>query len=77
MMEEITVYTSPTCPWCSKVKEYLNGKGVNYREVNVATDFNAAQKMMDTTGQRGVPVITKGSEYIVGFDRERIDSMLQ
>jgi glutaredoxin 3 len=76
MMEEITVYTTPTCPWCSKVKEYLNGKGVNYREVDVATDFKAAQKMMETTGQRSVPVIAKGSDYIVGFDRERIDSML-
>jgi glutaredoxin 3 len=77
MMEEITVYTSPTCPWCSKVKEYLDGKGVGYREVDVASDFNAAKRMIETTGQRGVPVITKGTDYVVGFDRDRIDSMLQ
>ncbi len=75
-MEEIAVYTTPTCPWCNKVKTYLNNKGVNYREYNVAIDSQAAQRMTEITGQRSVPVITKGDRYVVGYDPDRLDSMI-
>ena len=75
-MEEVTVYTTPTCPWCNKVKSYLKNKGVSYQEVDVVEDAEAAQRMVDLTGQRSVPVITKGDRYIVGFDPDRIDSIL-
>ena len=75
-MEEVMVYTTPACPWCSKVKSYLKNKGVNYQEVDVVKDTEAAQRMVDLTGQRSVPVITKRDRYIVGFDPDRIDSIL-
>ncbi len=75
-MEDVRVYTTPTCPWCSKVKSYLKNKGVNYQEVDVADDIQAAQRMVELTGQRSVPVITIGERYIVGYDPDRIDSML-
>jgi glutaredoxin-like YruB-family protein len=77
MMEEIGVYTTPTCPWCNKVKAYLNDKGVNYLEFNIATDSQAAQRIIEITGQRSVPVITKGDRYVVGFDPDRLESMIQ
>ncbi len=75
-MEDVTVYTTPTCPWCNKVKTYLNEKGINFEEKNVADDYQAAQAMIDLTGQRAVPVIQKGGQYVVGFDPERLESML-
>lgn len=75
-MEDVTVYTTPTCPWCTKVKSYLKNKGVNYKEVDVVEDIQAAQRMVDLTGQRSVPVITIGERYIVGYDPDRINSML-
>lgn len=75
-MEEVIVYTTPTCPWCTKVKEYLNEKGVHYREVDVAADWDAARKMVEVTGQRSVPVITKGDQYVIGFNPEQIDRMV-
>jgi glutaredoxin 3 len=77
MMSEVTVYTTPTCPWCNRVKSYLDGKGVTYEEVDVATDYQAAQKMVDLTGQRSVPVVAKGDHYIVGYDPDRLESMLK
>ncbi len=76
-MEEITVYTTPTCPWCTKVKSYLNDKGVTFKELNVAADSQAAQRMIEITGQRSVPVITRGEKYVVGFDQDRLASMIQ
>ncbi len=76
MSEDITVYTSPTCPWCTKVKSYLNDKGVAFQEVDVAADEFAAQKLFDLTGQMSVPVITKGSDVVVGFNQAQLDQML-
>jgi glutaredoxin 3 len=75
-VEEVTVYTTPTCSWCTKVKAYLNEKGISYREVDVAADAAAARQMVEVTGQRGVPVITKGEQYVVGFNREEIDRIM-
>lgn len=75
-MEEVTVYTTPTCPWCTKVKSYLDEKGVAYHEANVAADASAAREMMEVTGQRSVPVITKGEQYVIGFNQTEIDRML-
>jgi glutaredoxin 3 len=75
-VEEITVYTTPTCPWCTKVKSYLGEKGVAYKEVDVAADAGAARQMVEITGQRSVPVIAKGSQFIVGFNQEEIERML-
>ena len=77
MNEEITVYTTPTCSWCNRVKDFLHGKGVNYQEVNVAGDDQAARKLLDLTGQLSVPVITKGNEVVVGFDQPKIEQLLQ
>lgn len=75
-MEEIIVYTTPTCPWCTKVKSYLSEKGVSFREINVATDGEAARKMVEITGQRSVPVIAKGDQYVIGFNPGQIDRMV-
>lgn len=33
----ITIYTSPSCSSCRKVKEYFNKKGVPYKEKNIMT----------------------------------------
>jgi glutaredoxin 3 len=76
IMEEVTVYTTPACPWCSKTKTYLKDKGVTFAEKNVADDFQAAQEMIDLTGQRSVPVIKKGGQYVVGFDPEKLESII-
>lgn len=75
-MSDVTVYTTPQCPWCHKAKEYLDEHGVDYEEKNVAEDREAADKMIDLTGQRSVPVISKGSLYVVGYSPENIDKLI-
>ncbi|HEX7713540.1 MAG TPA: glutaredoxin family protein [Bacillota bacterium] len=75
-MSEITVFTTPTCPWCSRVKAYLHDKGVSFDEVNVASDRLGAERMIALTGQRSVPVIAKGNQYVVGFDPDRLEGFI-
>ena len=75
--DTVTVYTTTTCPWCTRAKDYLRQKGVPYQERNIEHDPAAAQEVMRRSGQMGVPVITAGDEVIVGFDRARLDQLAQ
>lgn len=77
MGKQITVYTTPTCGYCRQVKRFLTERGVEYREVDVSADEEAALKMVERTGQFGVPVIDVGGALVVGFNRARLEQLLQ
>lgn len=72
----VKVYSTDTCPWCTKAKEYLRSKGVDFEEVNVAVDRIGAMEMVRKSRQSGVPVIEINDNIIVGFDQARIDRLL-
>ncbi|NUN11639.1 glutathione S-transferase N-terminal domain-containing protein [Candidatus Micrarchaeota archaeon] len=76
-MHKVIVYSTPTCPWCHKAKEYFTKLGQPYKDVNVAEDEKAAQEMIDKSGQLGVPVIDIDGKIIVGFDQPEIDKALK
>jgi len=77
MMADVKIYTTPTCPWCKKTKEYLRDKGVEFDEIDVSSDQEAARDMIEKSGQMGVPQTMIGDEVIVGFDTDSIDKALQ
>ena len=72
----VLVFTTPTCPWCTRAKSYLRSRGVKFREVDVARDPAAARDLVRRTGQVGVPVVEIDGRPIVGFDQAKIDSLL-
>ncbi len=74
-MKNVVVYTSNTCPYCTLAKNYLEEKGVTYTEKNVQTDKDARQELMDM-GHMGVPVLVIDGEEIVGFDQDKIETLL-
>ncbi len=76
MAKNIVVYSTPTCPWCVKVKQYLREKGFNFTEYDVSKDMNAAQEMVRKSGQMGVPVVIIDGNVVVGFNKPRIDKLL-
>jgi len=76
-MAKIKVYTTSTCPWCHKVKAFLKEKKVAFEEVDVASDQEAAKKMVQKSGQMGVPQIEINGKMIVGFDRDAIEKELK
>ena len=73
----IKVYSTPTCPWCKKVKEYLKEKGVEFEDVDVSADQDAAKEMIEKSRQMSVPVVEIEGEIIVGFDKERLEAALR
>ena len=76
-MSNVTVYSTPTCPWCSKAKDFLKENKVPFEEVNVAADHKAAQDMIEKSGQMGVPVIDIDGTVIVGFDKNAMKKALK
>jgi glutaredoxin-like YruB-family protein len=72
----VTVYVTDTCPWCSRVKAYLRKNAIAFREVNVSRDEQEARRMVQRSGQQGVPQIDIDGQIIVGFDKPKIDSAL-
>ncbi len=73
---KVLVFTTPTCPWCVRVKRYLTEQKITFREVDVSRDQAAARDLVRRTGQMGVPVVEIGGRPVVGFDKPRIDRML-
>lgn len=56
-------------------KEYLDDRGISYTEKNIQTDQSARKELMGM-GHMGVPVIVIDGEEVVGFDRNKIDQLL-
>jgi glutaredoxin-like YruB-family protein len=75
-MEKVTIYTTKTCHYCKDVKEFLDSYKVNYTAVDVGSDAVARREMIEKSNQMGVPVITIGEEFIVGFDKTKIKELL-
>lgn len=76
-MANVKVYSTPTCPYCVRLKAYLDSKGVQYEHFDVSSDEGKLQEMISISGQMGVPVIDIDGDIIIGFDREQIDTLLK
>ena len=76
-MITVTIYTTPTCPWCHKTKEFLNEKKIKYKEIDVSVNVKAQEKIIEISGQAGVPVIEIGNTTIVGYNPDEINKALK
>lgn len=75
-MAKVTIYSTPTCPYCEMAKKFFTKNEIEYEEKNVAEDHDAAREMMDKSGQMGVPVIDIDGEIVVGFDKSKLSELL-
>ncbi len=73
---KVIVFSTPTCSFCTQAKHYFREKNIRFTDVDVSKDQSAARDMMRRTGQMGVPVILINNKAIVGFDRSKINQML-
>ncbi len=76
MVKNVKVYTTPTCPWCMRVKQFLKENNIAFEDIDVSRNRAAAEEMIMKSGQMGVPVIDVDGEIIIGFDKERLEKVL-
>lgn len=76
MAKQVKIYSTPSCPFCIKAKQFLSENGINFENIDVSTNQAAAEEMVQKSGQMGVPVIDIDGEIVVGFDRDRLKEAL-
>lgn len=76
MAKNVKVYSTPTCPYCIRLKQFLNEKNIGFENIDVSGDQEKAQEMVKKSGQISVPVVDIEGEVIVGFDKDRITKAL-
>lgn len=77
----VKVYSLSTCPWCKKVKRFLDEKNVQYEVVDVDLaqgdeQKKALEEMEKLTGRRSFPVTVINDRVIQGFKEEEIEGAL-
>lgn len=73
----VKVYSTPTCPYCKMAKDFLKENNVKFEDIDVSKDQDAAQDMIEKSGQMGVPVLDINGTIIVGFEKAEIKKALK
>jgi len=73
---KVIMFTTPTCSFCTTAKRYFREKNIRFTEVDVSKDQRAALDMQRRAGTTGVPVILVNNKPIVGFDKAKINRLL-
>ncbi|WP_066304917.1 glutaredoxin family protein [Bacillus sp. FJAT-29814] len=76
-MNQITVYTTNTCPYCVMMKNFLAQQGLPFKEVNVQQDQAAAARLVRTTGQLGVPQTEVNGQWVLGYDPDKVMGLVR
>ena len=79
--KRVTVYSTKTCPYCVKVKQWLADHTIEFDNVYVDADKKAMQRMIELSQQMSVPYTTVetvdgGINSVIGFDEERLKQAL-
>ena len=74
--KEVKVYSTPTCPWCRRVKQFLEDNGIKYKDFNVAEDPAAREEMINKCKRLAVPTICIYGEVILGFNEAQLKEKL-
>lgn len=74
---KVHVFSFESCPYCVKVKRYLDSRGVEYEVHDIELNEEDAKECLRISGDLTVPVTTiDGKNYVLGFDKRKIDELI-
>ena len=73
----VKVYSTPTCPFCVHAKEFLKKNNIEYEDIDISKDQEAGMKIMEETGQTGVPIIQVDDDFVFGFNEDKLKELLK
>jgi len=76
MQKTIKIYTLEWCPHCNELKSYLKSKKLEFENIDVEDNEDAAEEIVEKTGQEGFPIIDIDGEILIGFDKNKIETLL-
>ena len=74
---QITIYSSPRFPACDELKQYLQDLELQFEEIDVSCDDLAWENMVRKSQQMSVPVVEIDDQILIGFDRFRLEKLLE
>ena len=75
-MQNVTIYSTPTCHFCHMAKDFFKANKVAYTEYDVASNLPKRKEMIEKSEQMGVPVITIDDKLIIGFNKTELAKAL-
>ena len=75
-MVDAVIYTSPTWPYCKMVEDFLSQRDIKFIKRDISHDPIAAQELLKSTGKMVVPVTIINNNIIVGFDRLKLEEVI-
>jgi glutaredoxin-like YruB-family protein len=75
--KKVTVYSTPSCSWCNTLKSWLRKSNIQFTDVDVSRDQDAAEALVRRSGQQGVPQTDINGQIVVGFDQPRLKELLE
>ncbi len=75
---QITIYSTTWCAFCKTEKQYLDKLGIAFVEKDIEEDKAAYEELMSKSegGYQGVPVTDIAGTLVLGFDRRKIDQLI-
>jgi glutaredoxin 3 len=75
-MNKVEIYTSDTCVYCHRAKEFFEENNISYVEHNISRDAEIRKSLM-LKGYRSVPLIVINNVEVLGFDKDKISDLLK
>jgi len=75
--KNVTVYSTPSCSWCTALKKWLQENSIVYKDIDISCDEKAAMSLIKRSGHKGVPQIEINEEIVVGFQLPRLKELLE
>ena len=75
-MPKVIVYSTPSCPFCMKTKQFLKEHNIEFEDIDVSADREKAEEMIKKSGQTGVPVIDIDGSIVIGYNVTKLKELL-
>jgi len=73
----VKVYTTPACPYCFTLKEFLKEHNIKFEEINVSKNKKVREEMIKKSGRLEAPILEINGEIVIGFNKEKICKLLK
>lgn len=75
-MAKVRIFSTPSCVYCKTLKGYMASHGIVFEDIDVSSNDAMLDEMIEKSGQMSVPVVDIDGNFIVGFDKNKINELL-
>ncbi len=75
-MHKVEIYSTATCHFCHLAKDFFTANNIPFTDYNVGIDAAKRAEAVQKSGQMGVPVIVIDGQVVIGYDQNRLKSLL-